>query len=136
MLSLFKKDRDIFDDFFEDFNSWPFQQNTNLMKTDIREHENKYMLDVELPGFAKEDIKVSLLDGYLEIEAEKREDNKQKEKGNFLRRERFYGHVKRSFYVGNIELEQINGSFENGVLHLEIPKENQVSTQKKYLELK
>ena len=136
MLSLFKKNRDIFDDFFEDFNSWPFQQNTHLMKTDIREHESKYMLDVELPGFTKEDIKVSLSDGYLEIEAEKHEDNKIKEKGNYLRRERFYGQVKRSFYVGNIELDQIDGSFENGVLHLEIPKENQVSTQKKYLELK
>src|SRR5690606_6262275 len=113
-----------------------FQQNIHLMKTDIREHESKYMLDVELPGFTKEDIKVSLSDGYLEIEAEKHEDNKQKEKGNYLRRERFYGQVKGSFYVGNIELDQIDGSFENGVLHLEIPKENQVSTQKKYLELK
>lgn len=95
------------------------------MKTDIQEADNKYLLDIELPGFHKEDIHAELKDGYLTVTAtrnEKKEDTDNK--GNYLRRERFTGTCKRSFYVGeNITQEDIQAGFENGILRLSIPKE-------------
>ncbi|MBN3490052.1 Hsp20/alpha crystallin family protein [Acholeplasma equirhinis] len=137
MLSLFRRDKDIFDSFFDDFNNaWPFQSTTKLMKTDIIEKENGYHLDIELPGFKKEDIKVSLNDGYIEIEAETKNEHNEKKDGKFIRQERYYGSMRRNYYVGDINLDDIKGSFENGILHLEIPKENKQLTERKYLELK
>ena len=133
MLSLYRKNRSFFDDFRMIV---PNTENT-LMKTDITETENSYKLAVELPGYDKDDIKVSIEDGYLLIEAETKIENDTKENDDkFLRRERYYGSMKRSYYVGNVKIDEINGSFDKGILYLEVPKEVKKIPEKKYLELK
>ena len=112
---------DIFDDFFDE-GFFP-KKERNLMKTDIREKKDKYVVDIDLPGFEKENISLSLDNGYLNISAktEKEENNEDEEK--FVRQERFYGECSRSFYVGeDITEEDINAKFNNGILKIEIPK--------------
>ena len=116
--------RNVFDDFF-DFPSMPRQQQAiSVMKTDVREHENGYELDVDLPGIKKEDVKVKLEDGYLTISASTAQNNDEKDKkGNYIRRERFSGSYSRSFYVGEeVNETDIKAKFDNGVLQLSIPK--------------
>ena len=112
---------DIFDDFFDE-GFFP-KKERNLMKTDIREKKDKYVVDIDLPGFEKENISLSLDNGYLNISAktEKEENNEDEER--FVRQERFYGECSRSFYVGeDITEEDINAKFNNGILKIEIPK--------------
>ena len=98
---------------------------SKLMKTDIMETENEFTLDMELPGFTKEDIQAELKDGYLTVTASKKEDNESKDKnGKYLRRERFTGTCKRSFYVGDhLNEKDIKAEFKDGVLQLSFPKE-------------
>ena len=98
---------------------------TKLMKTDIKETETGYALDVDLPGFAKENIQAELKDGYLTITATRDSSTEEKdEEGKFLRRERFQGTCKRSFYVGEyLHEEDIKAEFKDGVLQLSFPKE-------------
>jgi HSP20 family molecular chaperone IbpA len=125
---------DAFDDLFDS----PWTSNTNnIMKTDIREEEKQYLLDIDVPGFAKEDIKISLENGYLTVEATKDQTNEDKDnKGNYLRRERHYGSCSRSFYVGDIKKENITASFKNGILTLNVPKQNVEEVEmKKYIEI-
>lgn len=98
---------------------------SRIMKTDIRETEKTYELDVDLPGFKKEDIQAQLKDGYLTITANKGvEHNEQDQKsGRYIRRERYSGSCSRSFYVGeNITEEDIEAKFENGILQVTVPK--------------
>lgn len=125
-----------FDDFF-DFDDFPFfndredrkmerklygRRAKNLMKTDIREKKDGYELDIDLPGFKKEDIKVTLENGYMTISAQK-DSPKETKNGRFIRKERFSGACERSFYVGdNLTQEDIQGEFKHGVLKLRIPK--------------
>jgi len=135
MLSLWKRDRDIFDSLFDEF-KLPLTQNGNLMRTDIKETDHSYQLHVEMPGFKKEDVKVSIDDGYLTIEAERQSDEKDEKDGKFLRRERYSGVIKRRFYVGQVKLDDLHGEFVDGILKLDIPKETKQLTSKKYLELK
>ena len=116
--------RNVFDDFF-DFPSMPRQQQAiSVMKTDVREHENGYELDVDLPGIKKENVKVKLEDGYLTISASTAQNDDEKDKkGNYIRRERFSGSYSRSFYVGEeVKETDIKAKFDNGVLQLSIPK--------------
>ena len=96
----------------------------NMMKTDIRETDGSYELDVDLPGFKKDEIQVQLKDGYLTISAAKGLDKDEEDKkGNYIRRERYAGSTSRSFYVGNgVKNEDVHAKFENGVLRLSIPK--------------
>ena len=96
----------------------------NMMKTDIRETDGSYELDVNLPGFKKDEIQVQLKDGYLTISAAKGLDKDEEDKkGNYIRRERYAGSTSRSFYVGNgVKNEDVHAKFENGVLRLSIPK--------------
>ena len=96
----------------------------NMMKTDIRESENSYELDVDLPGFKKDEIKVQLKDGYLTLSAAKGLDkDEQDKKGNYIRRERYAGTMSRSFYVGDdITQEDIHARYEDGILRLSVPK--------------
>ena len=96
----------------------------NMMKTDIRETDGSYELDVDLPGFKKDEIKVQLKDGYLTLSAAKGLDkDEQDKKGNYIRRERYAGTLSRSFYVGNgVKTEDVHAKFENGVLRLSVPK--------------
>ena len=110
---------------------------SRIMKTDIRETEKTYELDVDLPGFKKEDIQAQLKDGYLTITANKGiEHNEQDQKsGRYIRRERYSGSCSRSFYVGeNITEEDIEAKFENGILQVSVPKKApEVPVQKQSL---
>ena len=96
----------------------------NMMKTDIRETDGSYELDIDLPGFKKDEIKVQLKDGYLTLSAAKGLDKDAKDKeGNYIRRERYAGSMSRSFYVGeNLTQEDIKAKYENGILRLSVPK--------------
>ncbi len=124
--------RNVFDDFF-DFPSAPRTQAAPIMKTDVREHDNGYELEVDLPGIKKEDVKVKLDDGYLTITASTSHDNDEKDKkGNYIRRERFSGSYSRSFYIGEAVTENdIKAKFDNGVLKLDIPKPQALPKQEK-----
>ena len=94
-----------------------------MMKTDVKETDEGYELDVELPGFKKEEIKLELNSGYLTISTEKSLEKKEEKKGKVLRQERYSGTMQRSFYVGgSITEEDIKARYENGVLSLTIPK--------------
>ena len=126
----------LFDDFFAD----PFGlMNTgrtdealygkharNMMKTDVRETENSYELDVDLPGFKKDEITVDLKDGYLTIGATKGLDKDEQDKnGKYIRRERYAGSMSRSFYVGDgVTQEDIKAKYEDGILRLAVPKKD------------
>ena len=124
----------LFDDFFSD----PFgmmvpqgrdplygKHAKNLMKTDVRETESTYELDVDLPGFTKDEVNVELKNGYLTIQAAKGLDKDQSDKkGKYIRQERYAGACSRTFYVGEgVEPEDVTAKFENGILQLSIPKE-------------
>ena len=118
------------DDFFDDFNFFrPARpavrtERTKLMRTDIRETDTGYELDVELPGYKKEDLNLELTNGYLNISAEKNTSKEEKDKnGRVVRQERYTGSMKRSFYVGEeITEEDIKAKFEDGILKLMVPK--------------
>lgn len=99
-----------------------------LMRTDIKENEKDYSLEIELPGFKKEDIALSLENGYLLISAKKVED--EKEKDNYLRRERSVS-SQRSFYVGDVSEEDIKAKYDNGVLTVTVPKAEDKKPEKK-----
>ena len=97
----------------------------NIMKTDVHELENSYEMNVDLPGFKKENIHVDLKEGYLTVRAEKGLEKEEKKEKKVIRSERYVGSMSRSFYVGEIEPESIKCKYEDGVLTLEFPKENQ-----------
>ena len=105
----------------------------NIMKTDIREHDEGYELDVDLPGFKKDEISVELDDGYLTISAAKGLDkDEQDKKGKYIRRERYAGAMQRSFYVGDaVTQEDIKAKFEDGILKLSIPKKDAKAVETK-----
>ncbi len=106
----------------------------NIMKTDIREHDTGYELDVDLPGFKKDEINIELENGYLTISAAKGLDkDEQDKKGKYIRKERYAGAMQRSFYVGDaVTEEDIKAKFEDGILKLSIPKKDakEVETKK------
>ena len=109
----------------------------NMMKTDIKEKETHYEIDIDLPGFQKEEIVANLENGYLTVNAAKSTETEQKnEEGIYIRRERYAGQCSRSFYVGDVEQHEIKAKFENGILHLTIPKKEQRKVeQKKYISI-
>ena len=123
----------LFDDWF-DFPSFPELRNIDRklygrhaaheMKTDVREHEDRYEVDVDLPGFKKDEIKLELQNGYLTVAAAKGVDKEEKDKkGKLIRQERYSGSMQRSFFVGKaVTEEDIKAKFEDGVLKLDIPK--------------
>ncbi len=96
----------------------------NVMKTDVHEHDEGYELDIDLPGFKKDEIKLSLDNGYLSVSAAKSLDKDKKNiKGKIIRQERYAGSMQRSFYVGEgVKVEDVKAKFEDGVLKLCIPK--------------
>ncbi len=129
---------DLFDEIFKD----PFFERRSgkpVMKTDIQEKDGSYVMDIDLPGFAKEDINAELKDGYMTVTATKNESNDKKdEEGNYIHRERYSGSCSRTFYVGdNVTEEDIKASFKDGTLHLVIPKEEpkKVEDQKKLISI-
>lgn len=131
----------LFDPFFDDFFVTPFKREfkemEHSMKTDVKENENNYELEVEMPGYDKQDINLNLENGYLTISAKKEQNNDEKDKhGNYIRRERRYGSCSRSFYVGEIKQEDIEAKLEHGVLNIVIPKEKKQIEQTKRIEIK
>ena len=122
----------LFDDFFGDPFGMMMPQGRdplygkhakNLMKTDVRETDNSYELDVDLPGFKKDEISLDIKDGYLTIAAQKGVDkDEQDKKGRVLRQERYAGACSRSFYVGDVKAEDVKAKYESGVLTVLIPK--------------
>ena len=125
---------DVFDDFDRNFfrgfgnidHTLYGKHAQNLMKTDVKETEDGYEVDVDLPGFKKDEISLELNNGYLTISTEKSlEKDKENKKGKMLRQERYSGVMQRSFFVGDaIREEDVKASYENGVLHLMIPKKD------------
>ena len=117
---------DLFDDWMMDF---PFRGNgsANLMRTDVKETDNSYELDMDMPGFDKGDIKAELKNGYLTISASSNRNNDEKDKdGKYIRRERYTGSCSRSFYVGDdVKQEDIKAKFENGILKVTVPKKEE-----------
>ncbi len=119
----------LFDDFFDDFarparNAVRFNTPANnIMRTDIKESEDGFELDIDLPGYKKEDVKAELKDGYLTISAQTSTDSDEKEDGRYIRRERYYGTCSRSFYVGKeVTQDEIRARFEDGILKVAVPK--------------
>ncbi len=125
-------------DFFGQKNPLYGKHGKNMMKTDVRETDKGYELDVDLPGFKKDEISAQLKDGYLTISAAKGLDKDEKnEDGKYIRRERYAGAMSRSFYVGEgVEQEDIHAKYENGILKLSIPKKDAREVeQKKYISI-
>lgn len=119
----------LFDDFFEDFARPVVTRRApapmaQIMKTDVKETENGYSLDVEVPGYGKDDLKLELKEGYLTITATSNKEESEKDsEGHYLRRERYIGTSSRRFYVGEeLTEEDIKAKFENGILNIYIPK--------------
>lgn len=122
----FERDNDNVFDTFDNFTRNFFQSsNTNLpaFRTDIRDAGNKFVLEAELPGFNKEDIKLDVKDGILTITAEHKEQQDEKDsKGTYIRRERRYGSFTRSFDITGIDENGITAAYQNGILELNLPK--------------
>lgn len=131
------------DSFFDDVFRFPFNtlQKSKVpgMNVDVQEFDDRFLMDIELPGYTKEDIQADLKDGYLNISANHTEKKEEKdEKGRYIRRERYYGQCQRSFFVGkNITQEDIKANFRDGILQLVIPKkEHQPEVEeKKYISI-
>ena len=104
------------------------------MKTDIQEYDDGYQLEIDLPGFKKDEVHAELKDGYLVVSAEKGldEDEQDKKTGKYLRRERYAGSCQRSFYVGEgVKQEDLKAAFNNGILTVAVPKEVQKPVEEK-----
>ena len=143
----------LFDDVFDDFWGFPSFDDkamrkaerklyghhaAKMMKTDVQEHDDHYEVDIDLPGFKKDEIKAELKDGYLTISATKGLDKDEKNQdGQYIRRERYAGTMSRSFYVGEgVEQSDIHAKYENGILKLSIPKKDAKEVeQKKYISI-
>lgn len=154
MPSIFHDDFDLFDRFYQNpwlgFDDREFKdmekklyghRAKNVMNTDIKESENGYEMEIDLPGFSKDEVTVELNEGYLTISASKglnrdeAENEKEAKKGNYIRRERYTGACQRSFYIGDgITQEDIKASFKHGILKLDIPKKDAKQVEaKKYI---
>ena len=141
----------LFDDWFDEFPFYDFDKSmkntekklygkkaSRIMKTDIKEKKDSYELEVDLPGFTKDEINASIEDGYLTISAAKGldKDEKEKDSGKYIRKERYAGACQRSFYVGEgVKQEDVKAEFKHGILKLTVPKkepEKEVE-EKKYM---
>ena len=136
-----KNNYDLFDEMFGDepfFERGISKKEANLMKTDVKEKDGNYILEIDVPGYSKEDIKIELENGYLTVTAEK-EENKDEEdkKSRYIHKERFYGKCSRSYYAGdNVKEEDIKATFKNGILKIEFPKEKKEEIEsKKYIQI-
>ena len=133
---------------FDDLMDFPFEKEffghrnplygkhaQNVMKTDIKESDTAYEMDIDLPGFKKEDVSAKLENGYLTITAAKGLDKDEKnDKGVYIRRERYAGNLSRSFYIGDVKQEDVKAAFKNGILSISVPKEDKkAKEEKKYI---
>ena len=132
---------DVFDDFDRNFfrgfgnldHTLYGKHAQNMMKTDVKETDEGYEVDIDLPGFKKDEIHLELNQGYLTISAEKSlEKNNEDKKGKMLRQERYAGVMQRSFFVGeNVTEEDVKASYDSGVLHLMLPKKEALKAPEK-----
>ena len=125
-----RNDFDLFEDMFSD----PFfeRKESRLMKTDIKEKGNNYIIEVDLPGYEKENILLEIENGYLKVTAKVDKKVEEEDKEKYVHQERYYGECSRSFYVGeNISQEDIKASFKNGILKLTLPKQEPKKVEEK-----
>ena len=131
----------LFDDLFrDDFGMFPTWSDRNplygkhaknMMKTDVRETEDTYELDIDLPGFKKDEINLDLKNGYLTIQATKGLDKDEQDKnGKYIRQERYAGSMSRSFYVGEVPMEAVKARYEDGILRISLPKQEKKALPK------
>ncbi|AWI07465.1 heat shock protein Hsp18 [Clostridium drakei] len=138
--SINKRGEDIFDSFFNNFfgedTFYPSNISTfgNGFKVDLKEDENNYMIEADLPGIKKENIDISLNNNYLTISA-KRQDDVEDKNGNYVRRERRYGEFKRSFYIDNVDENAIDASFSDGVLKVILPKKEKIKESQRRIDI-
>ena len=136
------------EDLFDDFMGYPtgrqaaanaYPQVKDMMKTDIRDVDGNYELEIDLPGFKKDEIQMELNDGVLTISAAKGLDKDEEDKkGNYIRKERYAGSMSRSFYVGkHVTVEDVHPKYENGILSFSVPKEEAkpVEEKKNYISI-
>jgi len=119
-----------FDSMFDE----PFfeRKESRLMRTDIKEKGNNYIIEVDLPAYEKDNIQLEIENGYLKVTAKVENSNDNEEEGKYIHKERFYGECSRSFYVGdNLSEEDIKASFKNGILTVTVPKEEQKKLEEK-----
>ena len=131
-----RNDFDLLSEMFRD----PFfdEGESRVMKTDIKEKKDKYIIDIDLPGYEKDNIKIEVEDGYLTVHATIDSNKEEKDEGKFVRKERYMGSCSRSFYVGDdVKEEDIKATFRNGILKLEVPKveEKKELPEKKYIQI-
>lgn len=131
----------LFDDLFrDDFGMFPTWSDRNplygkhaknMMKTDVRETEDTYELDIDLPGFKKDELNLDLKNGYLTIQATKGLDKDQQDQnGRYIRQERYVGSMSRSFYVGEVPMEAVKARYEDGILRISLPKQEKKALPK------
>ncbi len=116
------------DDFFDNFLSVPEESH---MKCDIYEKGGNYHIEMDIPGFNKQDIAIECNKGYLTITAEKKNEQEDKdEERNYIRRERTYGKYQREFYLGDVEADKVKAEFKEGILKITVPKKTEIDTKK------
>lgn len=138
MRYLDNRNHDLFSDMFDDMFRGPVGNGSQLMKTDIHEKDGKYILEMEIPGYKKEDVRISLYNGALTITAALTESNEEKDShGKLLRQERYTGSCSRTFYVSEgIQDTDIKASFNNGILTIELPTEKKKEEEaKKFIDI-
>jgi len=132
-MKLVNRRNNFFDSLFDDFFDFPSFPRRDLMRTDIKKVGDNYQIDVELPGFNKEDIKINLDNGYLTISARRDESHEEKrDDETIIRSERYYGEISRSYYVGDIDESTISAKYNNGILTVLLPAEGKTE-KKKYI---
>jgi len=120
LIKRFEKEFFDLDEWFDDF--WSFERGARFMKTDIKETENEYIIEAEIPGAKKDDIKIELYDNKLTIKSEIKSEQKE-ERDNFIRRERRFGSCQRTFYLENVKQDEIKAKYQDGILTIILPKE-------------
>ena len=120
------------DNFFNHYFDWfdiPFLREYQFMRSDIYEIDNKYAIDIDLPGLNKDNIRINYDNGYITVNAIKTEEKRSLDK--YVRKERFIGEIKRSFYIGEKKEQDIRATYKNGVLNITFPKEEHTRKNKK-----
>lgn len=129
MMLVPRRNSDLWEDFFND--SFFSNHENKIMKTDIREKDDKYIIDIDLPGFEKKDIKIDVTKGYLTINAKTSSSSEEGTKDTYIKKERYSGECQRSFFVGdNIKAEDVKASFKNGILSIDIPRKENLPDDK------
>lgn len=138
-MMMIPRKRNEFDLFDDMFGMDPFfeRKEMKLMRTDIREKGDNYIIEIDLPGYDKEDIQIEMEKGYLKVSAKTTKETDNSEDEKYIHKERFYGECSRSFYVGeNLKEEDIKAAFKNGILTLTFPKEQPKKLEeKKYIQI-